>query len=605
MKIKVPHGENTSVNPFTPKTLFRQWFAWLAFCALLLGALPGHAAVVTVDATTLTHGYMNVFALPASGHYPANAPGGFQFGSGWGLADLISSFGWSGDTNSVQLSPNTIGDPNCYWYNDPANGACGTAGQATGATGNKLMDASLYAEFTGVYVDQDLTFTATVVNSNLLKHVDGATNGWTSVAFIKDFAGDFSSHTQVTAPLTNGTFHITLHTSANAAHHIQWGFETIGPDVWAADPLLPTLESIQITNVVFSAPTITIPPSATKVVLGNNATFSVTAVGTITGYQWKSNGSAITDGSGKYSGTATPMLTINNCQLADAGKYSVTVSGAGPSVSATNTLTVIDPSKITINPNDNWIGYMNWSGQPDAGADPGTGASAWGTADLVALFSGPVLSLSPNVINDAATYWYIGGGAPGNPGCKAMDASMYVETTGLFQGANLTFSGFVLNTNLLSLASTNQNGHGWTCTAFIKDLASDYSSSMITRVDLSTLTGPLFSVSAALINDPTRHVQWGFETIGPNVWTTDPILPGLGKIVVAPYTYVVITPRLSGSSLNLSFPTQTGFAYTVQCKTNLTDVAWTTLTVTNGTGSTVVVTNAANAANRFYRLSIQ
>ena len=39
--------------------------------------------------------------------------------------------------------------------------------------------------------------------------------------------------------------------------------------------------------------------------------------------------------------------------------YSVTVTGPGGSASATNSLTVIDPNKITINPADAWLGYMN------------------------------------------------------------------------------------------------------------------------------------------------------------------------------------------------------------------------------------------------------
>jgi hypothetical protein len=66
-----------------------------------------------------------------------------------------------------------------------------------------------------------------------------------------------------------------------------------------------------------------------------------------------------------------------------------------------------------------------------------------------------------------------------------------------------------------------------------------------------------------------------------------------------------ITPSLSGGNLNLSFATQLGKTYTVQYKTNLTDVAWDTLTTTNGTGASAVVSSPANAANRFYRLSIQ
>jgi hypothetical protein len=66
-----------------------------------------------------------------------------------------------------------------------------------------------------------------------------------------------------------------------------------------------------------------------------------------------------------------------------------------------------------------------------------------------------------------------------------------------------------------------------------------------------------------------------------------------------------IGASLSGGSIHLSFPTQTGFAYTVQTKTNLIDSTWNSLTVTNGTGSTAVVTDSAAGSHRFYRLSVQ
>jgi hypothetical protein len=119
----------------------------------------------------------------------------------------------------------------------------------------------------------------------------------------------------------------------------------------------------------------------------------------------------------------------------------------------------------------------------------------------------------------------------------------------------------------------------------------------------------VFSISLDTINDPARHIQYGFETVGPCVWASDTALAGYGNIQVGPLssgpTAVAITPSLSGGTLKLSFPTQTGFGYTVQYKTKLTDTSWSTLTVTNGTGATAVVNTSANNTNRFYRLSIQ
>jgi len=190
---------------------------WLVCTAICVALVPvSNAAVVTVDPGTLTSGYMNVFNLPSAG-------GTYQFGSGWGMADLTATF--TGTT--LTLGPNTIGDTSSYWYT-PSGGP--------GAIGNKVMDANLYNETAGTYVGTTLTFTG-VVLQNTLAGQAAQGNGvvWSTVAFIKDFAADYSSFTTVTAPLTPGTFSISLPTSADPGHHIQYGFETIGSDVWITD----------------------------------------------------------------------------------------------------------------------------------------------------------------------------------------------------------------------------------------------------------------------------------------------------------------------------------------------------------------------------------
>lgn len=184
-------------------------------CAALGTAVNLNAQTVTVDPTTLTLGYMNWFELPSNG-------GAFAGGSSWGVGDLTSSF--SGST--LTLGPNQINDPSSYWYT-PAGGP--------GSVGNKVMDANLYNETTGTYVGTTLTFTGDVLMNTLAGET--APNGvtWTTVAFIKDFAPDYSSSTSVTTPLIDGTFSISLPTSANTGDHIQYGFETIGSDVWSTD----------------------------------------------------------------------------------------------------------------------------------------------------------------------------------------------------------------------------------------------------------------------------------------------------------------------------------------------------------------------------------
>lgn len=186
---------------------------------LAVGALAGvclsaNAATVGVNPGAAWVGYMNVFEIPQNG-------GGYVFGSGWGTADLCATF----TPGVLTLSPNTIGDPNPFWY-IPSGGP--------GAIGNKTMDANLYVEL-GSLPGQTLTFSGSVLNNSLVGSTDPLGNGWTSVAFIKDFAPDYSSFVQTTVALTPGVFNISLNTINDAARHVQYGFETIGPDVWITD----------------------------------------------------------------------------------------------------------------------------------------------------------------------------------------------------------------------------------------------------------------------------------------------------------------------------------------------------------------------------------
>ena len=187
----------------------------LALCTMLGAAASATAATVSVDPGAPWLGFMNVSETPAHG-------GGFVFGSGWGTSDLVAYF----TGPALTLAPNTIGDPNLFWYT-PSGGP--------GAVGNKIMDAKMYVETTGLFSGQTLEFTGIVLANSLIGHVDLNGNGWTSVAFIKDFAPDYSSSITVTAPLVNGVFDISLATINDPARHVQYGFETIGPDVWITD----------------------------------------------------------------------------------------------------------------------------------------------------------------------------------------------------------------------------------------------------------------------------------------------------------------------------------------------------------------------------------
>lgn len=169
---------------------------------------PPVGTSVTVDPNETWLGYMNVFNLPTNG-------GDFQYGDVWNTADLKASF----SSATLTLGPNSINNPDPYWY---------IGGGAPGRPGNKIMKASMYVEKTDTLAGQTVIFTGTVAENTL-------TSTHTSVAFIKDFSPDYSSHTVVSTPLVNGTFSISMKTNPGVGRHVQYGFQTVGVNVWSTD----------------------------------------------------------------------------------------------------------------------------------------------------------------------------------------------------------------------------------------------------------------------------------------------------------------------------------------------------------------------------------
>jgi hypothetical protein len=181
---------------------------------VVLGALvastlvAGSAKAVTfnVDNTNLVNGFMNVFDLSNN----------FIFASGWGVGDLNASFSGGNWT----LSPNTIGDPNPFWYS-PSGGP--------GAAGQKLMEANLYAQFDGSLAGQTVTFIGNVVSNTL-------TSAHVGKIFIRDFAPDYSSVVETMIPMpASGNFSISQVAINDPARHVQYGFQLKGVNVWVTD----------------------------------------------------------------------------------------------------------------------------------------------------------------------------------------------------------------------------------------------------------------------------------------------------------------------------------------------------------------------------------
>jgi hypothetical protein len=181
----------------------------LTICAVVSAVMNLNAQNVTVNPAQLTLGYMNWSPAPGD----ATGYGGYG-SSSWGLSALQANF--SGNTLTLNPNVNTYTPGNNYWNNADGSGA-------------NIMDANIYNETSGQYVNTTLTFTFDVLANTL-------TGPYSSEAFIKDFAPDYSSFTQSVVPLTAGVESVSLLTSANPADHVQYGFETDGPDTNPASP---------------------------------------------------------------------------------------------------------------------------------------------------------------------------------------------------------------------------------------------------------------------------------------------------------------------------------------------------------------------------------
>jgi hypothetical protein len=185
-----------------------KYLLFIVGCILVRASTASADVTFGVDPSAPWLGFMNVFEIPSNG-------GGYVFGSSWGTADLTATFSGS----VLTLGPNSVNDPNPFWYT-PSGGP--------GAMGNKTTDANFYQEQTDTLMGQHVTFTGTVLSNTFV-------SPYTSVAFIKDFSPDYSSFFSTTVPLTPGVFSVSMNTVPLPGRHVQFGFETIGPDVWVTD----------------------------------------------------------------------------------------------------------------------------------------------------------------------------------------------------------------------------------------------------------------------------------------------------------------------------------------------------------------------------------
>jgi formylglycine-generating enzyme required for sulfatase activity len=171
----------------------------------------------------------------------------------------------------------------------------------------------------------------------------------------------FESATNFTATVTNGQLNVAIADGANTT----------------------TINYIDIIPVPFGvAPDLTTQPSGQTVAVGQTVTFSVTATGTAPlSYQWMKNGVNI-------PGATNAIYTIASPQTWDAGAYSVIISNAVGTVTATGAQLAVNPFEITslaFQTNGILITWITTGGQANV---------VQTTTDLQAGFT----NLGPNII---------------------------------------------------------------------------------------------------------------------------------------------------------------------------------------------------------------
>jgi hypothetical protein len=220
----------------------------------------------------------------------------------------------------------------------------------------------------------------------------------------------------------------------------------------------------------------------------------------------------------------------------------VTLVSISAASAQSNVFKTIDSAEIN-------LGYLSVFELPSNGGAFVSGSGS-PVAQLNAVYpTSDSVVFSPNTITNTGTNWYNPGtGGVGSLGQKQMSAFLYAQETGIYGGQILQFEGIVSSFNL----TTNAAGLPYTFSAFIKDFAPDYSSVVETIFPI-TSTGN-FNISQALDPAAGRHVQWGLQMIGPNIWPGDTEqLEVAGSVTVEaipePSTYALLGLAVAGGLL--------------------------------------------------------
>jgi hypothetical protein len=514
---------------------------------------------VAVDSSKTWLAHMTVYNLAKDG-------GNFVFDSAWGISDLAAGF----SAGLATLAPNTsiyrdVALDNAFWW------------QPDG-TGNKNMQADFYVE-NPTLSGQVVTFSGYVWTNTLVAP-------YFTTAFIKelDQNNGFALVQMVTNNLVGTNFTISM--STGPGHTIQYGFETIGPNVNSA--LIPNPGHVLVSsNPPSAGPLITSLPNPIYVNVTSNVSITVGATGTGLTYQWKKNGASLTNGP-NIAGVTTPTLTLSNVTGAAEANYSIVITDRSLVSSTGKTYVVVfDAANLTMDPHATLNGFINYYAlNPDNTAGGYAGGFGYATDLLRSKVVNGVVYILPNtaVYDISNPVWTNPDGTPN----KFLEQDLFIANDDLL-GQTLTFNGY---------CPSNSLPGEYLASVWIEDFAPDYSS--FTSVNSNLVAGQAFSITLA--TTPGGHLQYGMRLVGPDNSPTNTDTVSAALVSVNPPG---LTAVASNNTVNLSFPSVSGHDYNIQYKTNLTDAVWQTLTTVSGTGTNVLVPDPATQSSRFYRLFVQ
>jgi hypothetical protein len=148
-------------------------------------------------------------------------------------------------------------------------------------------------------------------------------------------------------------------------------------------------------------------------------------------------------------------------------------------------------------------------------------------------------------------------------------------------------------------------GAGGTATMGLQQVTSGWGTTNQTTVGLGSFAVPATGAWQTYAWVPLKDSNGSLVVVSLGGTNTLRLTDGganLNFLMLAPAA--ALSAAQSGSSLDLSFVTQTGFNYTVQFKNTLAGGTWTDLSTVAGDGTPKTVGSAMTGPSRFYRLEV-